>query len=118
MELTITSQNLNKPSFGAIKYEAAKDTLREVLSLNELQHFKEMVNAHSGNKYVDAIFFGEGKKLTGRVVNAMSGSSYYSKDYTPRLFEKKMNFIKRIVKYMVDRTQKAKELYEKQKFEF
>lgn len=118
MKIDYSTNNQNKQSFGAIKYNMAKDTLRSVLSLKELEEFKSLVEQNKNNNLVDTVLFGEGKKLTAKVIDvAILKDSFREKLHSPRLFESKMHFIKRVVKEMVKRTPKVEELVKKQNFE-
>ena len=114
-----TKYNNSKPSFGAINAEAAEDTLRKVLTSKELVDFKRMIAQYAKEDLVDAIFFGEGKKLTAKVVDTTQLKEGFREKYrSPWPFERKMHFIKRVVQEMKDRSPKVKELLAKQNFEF
>ncbi len=110
------------PAFGWINYGAAKDALRNRLSLSELKEFTKIVKANEGYKNAELILFGEkGNKIWGRIVNsssALSGNARDIRDYQPWIFESPMHFIKRLVPKMQKRDNEVKELIAKQNFDF
>lgn len=87
----------HNPEFGSIKlYGGADDVLKKVLKPEEWLEFREIAVKAAKNTEADAIFWGYGsKKLTGR---AVSTDSMNAEDYSQRLFEKPLSFIKRVCK--------------------
>ena len=97
------------PAFGAIKLNGnAPDVLKNVLKPEELAEFKEIVANAAKNTDADAIFWGKGsKKLTGRA--AAHDIDLGLKDYSQRLFEGTLAFIKRVCKNADILGEKARE---------
>ena len=85
------------PTFGRIKlYGGSADVLKKVLKPEEWLEFKEIAANAAKNTDADAIFWANGqKKLVGR---AVTQCSELSKDYSQRLFEGTLSFVKRVCK--------------------
>lgn len=83
------------PAFGSIKlYGGSADVLKKVLKPEEWLEFKEIAANAAKNNDADAIFWSRGsKKLVGRAVTQYNE---ISKDYSQRLFEGTLSFVKRV----------------------
>lgn len=91
----MSSTPKQNPAFGSIKlYGGSADVLKKVLKPEEWLEFKEIAANAAKNTDADAIFWAKGsKKLIGR---AATPYSEISKDYSQRLFEGTLSFIKRV----------------------
>lgn len=107
-----------KPAFGAINYESAEETLRKVLSLEELKNFKKLVDEHKKFNNCDLILFGDGKKLTGRISDNVALKGGKSKEVSPWFWENKYNWIAYMAAKMRTRHNEVTELLNKQNFQF
>jgi len=107
-----------QPAFGAIKYDMAKDTLRTVLSLKELRQFKEMVKTYDTFNNADLILFGDKKKISAKITDTLELKDCKITNHSPRIFEGKMHFIKRMAKKMKERHYEVIDLLAKQNFKF
>ena len=107
------------PTFGAINYEAARYTMTKVFSMKELSEFRNIAEKSKANNLVDIILFGNGKKLDAANIadRIYLKGDWKCKYYKPRFFESNMHFIKRMVQKMEKRTQKVREILEKQNFD-
>ena len=117
--MEINSYNNSQPTFGAIKYGIVKNTLKEILSLKELQEFKSIVEKQSQNNMVDAVFYGTKKELCANVFDILPTTNPKSRldQYSQRFYESPMRFIKRIVSKIEKRTPEVKEEMDKLNFE-
>lgn len=115
-----STQNNSNPSFGTINYEAAENTLREVLSSKELAKFREILMEQKKNTFVNLNLFGNGKKLSANIFDGqmLESEKNQCKAYSQHFWESSMGFIKRMVKKIEKRTPEVKELVAKQNFDF
>ena len=111
-------QTQQLPTFKAIHYEGAEDTLRKVLSSKELKEFKALVQKNSIVNKVHINLFGNGKKLSANVYDTERLLNGKCSSHSQRFYESGMRFIKRIVKKMEKRIPEVTELLKKQNFDF
>ncbi len=112
------SKKAAAPTFGAINYESAENTLRTVLSIPELNQFKKLVADYKKYDNADLILFGDGKKLSARIADNVELNGGKNTNHSPWFFENKFNWIKKMAKKMEERHHKVTELLTKQNFEF
>lgn len=106
------------PSFGCVDSKAAKETLKVVLSAKDVVKFQELVEGQKANKLVDVILFGRGKKLDANVSDNLQevklpGGVTRIKNYSQRLFESPISFIKRMCADATKRAEEVKGLMDK-----
>lgn len=116
----MNTQQQQRPSFKAIDYKAAEDTLRKVLSSKELVEFKNIVSEQKNNPHVNLNLFGNGKKLDANLFDGemLHGTESRFRHYNQHFWESPMGFIHRMIKKIEKRTPEVQELVEKQNFEF
>lgn len=107
-----------RPSFGAIHYDGAEDTLRKILSSKELNEFRSAVIKKQTVNRVHIRFFGDGKKLSANVYDTERLDNAKCTSYSQRFYESGMRFIKRVIGKMEKRVPVVEELLKKQNFNF
>ena len=106
------------PSFGVINTDSAENTLRQVLSLKELNKLKQLIAEHKKYDNADLFLYGDGKKLSGRIFDNDALKGGKTTDGSPWFFENKFNWIAKMAAKMRKRHQEVTELLNKQNFEF
>jgi hypothetical protein len=107
-----------RPSFGAIHYEGAEDTLRKILSSKELKELRSIIQKNQTLNRVNITLFGNGKKLSANVFDTDELIDAKCTSYSQRFYESGMRFIKRVVGKMEKRQPVVNELLKKQNFNF
>lgn len=107
-----------KPSFGVIKTQSAETTLRQVLSLEELEKLKKLIDESKIYANCDLILFGGGKKLCGRIADNVDLKNGKCIDVSPWPWENKYNWIAKMAARMRNRHNEVTELLKKQNFQF
>lgn len=106
------------PTFKAIQYQGAENTLRENLTSDELEKFKRLVARN--RQYVNANFvlYGDGYNLYGRIEDSIYLRNRKVDEVRPITGENKMRWIFRMAKRMRNRDAEVTELLKKQNFQF
>ena len=106
------------PSFGAIKFREAENTLRQDLSSKELEIFKKLVEKNRQYKNTDLVLYGTGTYLYGSIVDTYALRDRKTVNVTPIGNENKLRWIFRMTKRMRERDKEVEELLKKQNFQF
>jgi hypothetical protein len=118
--------NLNtqsNTSFGQIKYfnAATIDNLKKSLNLKNLKELHQIRLDRESNDFVDLYFLYDRGILQAKIAdnkNKLKNSALYEcKDYTQKLFQSKMHFIRAMAKKLDKRTQQIKQIIEKESYE-
>jgi len=114
MQVNSINYSQNSQTFGAIKYNAAKDTLYKTLNSKQLKEFQQIVRKQADNTLADIVLFGRGKKLEANVFANNSGVERMFSQNSQRFFESPLGFVKRMAGKADKFAAKSKEMLEKQ----
>ncbi|MBO6088581.1 hypothetical protein J6P92_09615 [bacterium] len=106
------------PTFMAIKYHGAENTLRENLTSDELEKFKRLVARNNQYVNADLVLYGDGYNLSGKIVDNVQLRNHRTVEVRPISGENKLRWIFRMAKKMRDRDVEVTELLKKQNFQF
>lgn len=103
------------PAFGALRYDMAKNTLRNMNS-KQLEELAQLVEKQKSNELVDVVLFGRGKKLDANVADdayQVGIQDYKCKSYSQRFLESPLDFIKRMCGKAEKRAAEIREIIQK-----